>query len=149
MPARREDSASGAGVSTLTRETSLARRLYFLVGDLLGTSGVSALVALSVSVAVADTWHVIPGMAVGMALGTVVGAVCLALLTPFFGAFEVMLPGMTSAMVTGMVVGMRAAMSTVDSTLAAGLGAVIGLTVLIAVRLLDRHIRHQEAAWTS
>ena len=85
-------------MSALTRGTSLARRLYLVVGDLLANPGVSALVALIVSVAVADSWHVIPGMAVGMALGTVVGVVGLMLLTPVFGAFEIMLPGMTGAM---------------------------------------------------
>ena len=149
MPARREDSATGAGLSELTRETSLARRLYFGVGDLLANPGISALVALMVSVLVANSWHVAPGMVVGMALGIVVAVVGLILLTPFFGAFEIMLPGMTGAMVTGMIVGMRAAMTPIDPGGEAGLGAVIGLAVLIAVRLLDRKIRHQEAPWTS
>ena len=149
MLARSEDLATGAGVSALTRETSLARRLYFLVGDLLGNPGVSALVALSVSVLVADAWYVATGMVVGMALGIVVAVVCLILLTPIFGAFEVMLPGMTGAMAMGMIVGMQAAMTPVDPGRGAGLGAVIGLAVLIVVRLFDRHIRHQEASWTS
>lgn len=91
MPAHSEGSAS-AVASVLTKETSLARRLYLLTGDLLANPGVSACAALLVAWLVGDGWNAVAGMVAGMAIGTVVSILCLALLAPLFGAFEVMLP---------------------------------------------------------
>ncbi|MEE2792033.1 MAG: hypothetical protein VX453_10405, partial [Acidobacteriota bacterium] len=77
----------------------MERRLYFLVGDLFGNTGVGVLAGLTVTWLVGDTWAIGFGMVIGMCLGDLVALVAAGVLSVLFGAMEVMLP----IMLTGML----------------------------------------------
>jgi hypothetical protein len=134
--------------SALTDETRRVRQLYFLVGDCLVTIGTGAVAGLAVSSLVGPGWNMVAGMVAGMVLGTIVSIVILMLLTPFFGAFEVMLPGMAAGMTAGMIAGMWATGGATGRVDLVQFGAATGLAVLVAVKVLDRHVKRRKAAWT-
>jgi len=126
----------------------MARRLYFLFGDLLANAGVGALAGLAAAWLAGRSGQPLLGMLGGMVVGMPIAMIAAMALTPLFGAFEVMLPATTSGMLSGMLNGMIAAERQLAFADAARLGAAVGVAVLALISLLDRHIRHREAKWT-
>ncbi len=119
----------------------IERRPYFVIGDLIASSGTGAVVGLLAAVAIGTGWHGMFGMAVGMVIGMLVGLVLgLTFLQVLFGAMEVMLPATLAGMLAGLWVGMTAAQVEVNSGQAASTGALIGLGVMIFSYALNAHL---------
>ena len=119
----------------------IERRPYFLIGDLIASSGTGAVVGLLAGMAIGSGWHGMLGMAVGMVIGMLVGLVLgLTLLQVLFGAMEVMLPATLAGMLAGMWVGMMAARADMSLAQGASTGALIGLGVMIFSYALNAHL---------
>ncbi len=119
----------------------IERRPYFVLGDLIASSGTGAVVGLLAAVAIGTGWHGMFGMAVGMVIGMLAGLVLgLTFLQILFGALEVMLPATLAGMLAGMWVGMTAAGRHVSLGQAASTGALVGLGVMIFSYALNAHL---------
>ncbi len=116
-------------------------RLYFVLGDLSASVISGALVGWLIWLLTPSGWNMWLVMTATMLLGMLFSAPLFLLFSTLFGAMEVMLPLMLSGMVAGMVVGMHATMASISSGLALLEGAVCGLTCIIAVWVMNSHMR--------
>jgi len=85
----------------------MEKRLYFIIGDLLGNVLVATAAVALTAWLIGGSWGMIPGMVLGMMIGMVIAIpLSLGLLFPLLGVMEVMAPCMVSGMVGGMLGGM-------------------------------------------
>jgi len=124
-------------------------RPYFVLGDLLSSCGVGALVGLAMAALVGPGWNMVVAMLVGMALGMAIALPFALGLGALFGAMETMIPVMTTGMVAGMLVAMGAAMQVSSLSHGAALGALSGFGVLAATYLANAVLRRRASRWTS
>jgi hypothetical protein len=105
-------------------------RLYFVLGDLLATTVVAALIGVLAVMIVGTGWNMWLAMILMMALGMMLALPGALVFGHWFGAMEVMVPVMQAGMWSGMVVGMWQAMSPLEVQHGALIGALSGLVVL-------------------
>lgn len=107
-------------------------RLYFLIGDIVSTALIGALVAaICIAVLPAD-WHMAVAMLPGMAIGMIVPIpLCVFILGRYWGAMELMVPCMLGGMLSGMWVSMATTMSGLSMTKAILIGVAISWAALI------------------
>ena len=118
------------------------KRLYYVLGDLLGNIFVGIVVAWLTWLIVATGWNMWLTMFVMMAFGMLVSLFLFFPLGYFFGAMEVMVPTMLTGMLSGMVVSMRCAMHHTELNSALFIGGVCGLAGIVAVWVLNNHIQN-------
>lgn len=113
-------------------------RPYFLLGDLIATSGVGALAASVMAWLGLRSWPMLVAMPAGMVLGMVIGLVAaLMILSLLFGAMEIFV----SSMLSGMVAGMAGSMGVFDGFRPAAVGALAGLATLILIYIANAALR--------
>jgi len=107
-------------------------RLYFLVGDVVSTAVIGALVAAICYAVLPAGWHTAVAMLPGMTIGMFVPVpLCLFLFGRFWGAMELMLPCMLGGMLSGMWAGMAVTMTELSWPGAMLTGAAIAWAALL------------------
>lgn len=106
-------------------------RLFFLLGDLLAATVISAIAGVAAAALIGPGWNMVIAMFVGMFVGMGLALPGTFAFLPLFGAMEVMVPTMLGGMLSGMWIGMAAAMTEVSLLQGAFYGAGIGLVALV------------------
>ena len=117
------------------------QRLFFVLGDLGMCLLVGAVVGWISSLIIGTGWGMFIAMLVMMAVGMFIAMLLWLPGSVAFGAMESMVPIMLTGMVSGMVVGMWASMQFVSGSSATFVGAVCGMASIVAVWILNNHIR--------
>jgi hypothetical protein len=116
-------------------------RLYFVLGDILSTIVIAALIG-ALSVVIVDTgWNMWLAMVLMMVIGMALALPGAFLFGYWFGAMEIMVPVMQAGMWSGMVVGMWQAMSPLSVQQGMLIGAVTGLVVLNVIWVANIALR--------
>ncbi len=116
-------------------------RLYFVLGDILSTIVIAALIG-ALSVVIVDTgWNMWLAMILMMVIGMALALPGAFLFGYWFGAMEIMVPVMQAGMWSGMVVGMWQAMSPLSVQQGMLIGAVTGLVVLNVIWVANIALR--------
>ncbi|GAB3281189.1 hypothetical protein [Parahaliea aestuarii] len=121
------------------------QRLFFVLGDLGASIAGGALIGWLIWLLTPLGWNMLLVMVAAMLLGMVFAIPLSLLFGSLFGAMEVMVPLMLTGMVAGMVVGMHATMTPIGGALALLEGAVCGLACIVAVWVMNNHIRGPQA----
>ena len=116
-------------------------RPYFLLGDILTTGLVGALVGLVCVAATGVGWSHALAMLWGMVLGMTLSMVVSTVMGIWFGAFELMLPAMLGGMLSGMVVSMREAAGGLSLDEAVILGAAWSWAALLFTYVANLALR--------
>ena len=116
-------------------------RIYFIVGDVISNTLVSALVGMLCALTVGTGWPMFTAMVLCMVGEMAVALVMFFPLSIFFGAMEIMVSTMFSGMLTGMVVGMWCAMMPLGLWVGILLGAVCGLLSLMLIWFINNRLR--------
>lgn len=106
-------------------------RLYFLIGDVVSTALIGALVAVICIAMLPADWHMAVAMLPGMAIGMIIPFfLCIFVLGRIWGALELMVPCMLGGMLSGMAVGMAMTMSALTMARAAMIGVAVAWAAL-------------------